>query len=184
MIRDTVKFVLIILLIVIPVRVYVAQPFIVNGASMDPTFSHGEYLIVDQISYRFNEPSRGDVVVFKYPNNERQFFIKRIVGLPGETVRITDTSVIIYNDEYPDGKELYEPYIKETANVQNGRVQETPLDSSEYFVLGDNRLESSDSRTWGSLKRHLIVGRPLMRLLPPSSVSLFPGLKEQSPNPY
>jgi len=179
MIRDTVKFVLIILLIVIPVRVFVAQPFIVNGASMDPTFGHGEYLIVDQISYRFNEPERGDVIVFKYPNDQRQFFIKRVIGLPGETIKITNTSVIIYNDNYPEGKELEEPYLKNKP-IRYGRHElETTLDSSEYFVLGDNRSESSDSRTWGSLKRHLIVGRPLVRLLPPSSVSLFPGLHSE-----
>ncbi len=181
MIRDTVKFVLIILLIVIPVRVYVAQPFIVNGASMDPTFEHGEYLIVDQISYRFNEPDRGDVVVFKYPNDQRQYFIKRIIGLPGETIKITNSSIVIYNDENPEGKELDEPYLKNRSVRYSVNGLETTLGSSEYFVLGDNRMESSDSRSWGSLKRNLIIGRPLMRLLPPSSISFFPGIHKNDP---
>lgn len=176
MIRDTVKFVLIILLVVIPIRVFVAQPFIVNGASMDPTFEHGEYLIVDQISYRFSEPERGDVIVFRYPNDTRQFFIKRVIGLPGETVKITDSSIIIYNESYPKGLTLEEPYIKNETSHQSENIQTTNLKNSEYFVLGDNRLQSSDSRSWGTLKRNLIIGRPLIRLLPPSSVSLFPGL--------
>lgn len=176
MIRDTVKFVLIILLIVIPVRVFIAQPFIVNGASMDPTFKHGDYLIVDQISYRFNEPERGDVIVFRYPNDTKQFFIKRVIGLPGETIKITDSSVIIYNESYPQGLTLDEPYIKNETTHQNGSIETKNLKVSEYFVLGDNRLRSSDSRSWGTLKRNLIIGRPLIRLLPPSSLSLFPGL--------
>lgn len=176
MIRDTVKFVLIILLVVIPIRVFIAQPFIVNGASMDPTFEHGQYLIVDQVTYRFNEPERGDVVVFRYPNDTRQFFIKRVIGLPGETVKITDDSIIIYNDNHPEGLTLKEPYIKNKTSHQNGNTQTTELKNSEYFVLGDNRLQSSDSRSWGTLKGNLIIGRPLIRLLPPSSISFFPGL--------
>lgn len=177
MIRDTIKFVLIILLIVIPVRVFVAQPFIVNGASMDPTFEHGEYLIVDQLSYRFKEPKRGDVIVFKYPNDQRQFFIKRVVGLPGEKIEISRTSVTIYNNSFPNGKILEEPYIERVTNRQ--REQTFQLNETEYFVLGDNRLESSDSRSWGALERSLIVGRPLMRLLPPSSISFLPGISRE-----
>ena len=174
MIRDTIKFVLIILLIVIPIRVFIAQPFIVNGASMDPTFGHGEYLIVDQLSYRFREPERGDVVVFKYPNDTRQFFIKRVVGLPGEKVEILRSSVIVYNEKHPGGMALEESYVENPATRQREQIFE--LNGSEYFVLGDNRLESSDSRSWGALERDLIVGRPLFRLLPPSSASFLPGV--------
>ena len=177
MIRDTIKFVLIILLIVIPIRVFVAQPFIVNGASMDPTFEHGQYLIVDQVSYNFKKPERGDVIVFRYPNDHRQFFIKRVIGLPGEKIEITKSSVIIYNENFPEGRSLEEPYIENTVTRQ--RRQEFELSDSEYFVMGDNRPESSDSRSWGALKEDLIVGRPLVRLLPPSSVSLFPGVSEK-----
>ncbi len=173
MIRDTIKFVLIILLIVIPIRVFVAQPFIVNGASMDPTFAHGEYLIVDQVTYRFNQPERGDVVVFRYPNDPRQFFIKRVIGLPGETVELTNASVVIYNDDNPEGVTLKEPYLEEKLPSRN--IQEVALSDSEYFVLGDNRRESSDSRSWGPLDRDLVIGRPLVRLLPPSTMSVFPG---------
>ena len=174
MIRDTFKFVLIILLIVVPVRIFIAQPFIVNGASMDPTFEHGEYLIVDQISYRFNKPERGDVIVFKYPNDTRQFFIKRVIGLPGERIKIDGTKVTIFNEEYPDGKVLDEPYIK--SNSRHGSKPDVILSNSEYYVLGDNRLESSDSRSWGPLRKELIIGRPLVRLLPPGSISFLPGV--------
>ncbi|MGM0629337.1 MAG: signal peptidase I [Patescibacteria group bacterium] len=177
MIRDTVKFVLIILLIVIPVRVFVAQPFIVNGASMDPTFEHGQYLIVDQLTYRFKEPQRGDVIVFRYPNDHKQFFIKRVIGLPGEEIEITNSSVVIYNEKYPDGKTLKEPYVENITTHQ--RPQKTELERQEYFVLGDNRPKSSDSRSWGTLKKDLIVGRPLLRLLPPSSISFLPGSEER-----
>jgi signal peptidase I len=143
---------------------------------MDPTFEHGQYLIVDQVTYRFNEPKRGDVIVFRYPNDTRQFFIKRVIGLPGETIKITDNSIIIYNESHPKGLTLKEPYIKNKTSHQNGGIQTTELKNSEYFVLGDNRLQSSDSRSWGTLKRNLIIGRPLIRLLPPSSLSFFPGL--------
>ena len=174
MIRDTIKFVLIILLIVIPIRIYVAQPFIVNGASMDPTFRSGEYLIVDQLSYRFDEPKRGDVVVFKYPNDIRQYFIKRIIALPKETIILEDNNIVIYNEEHPEGIILEEPYINIEYFGQNH--QQTKLSDSEYFVLGDNRAESSDSRSWGPLKRKLIIGRPLLRLLPPQSFKFMPGV--------
>ena len=174
MIRDTFKFVLIILLIVVPVRIFIAQPFIVNGASMDPTFEHGEYLIVDQVSYRFNKPERGDVIVFKYPNDTRQFFIKRVVGLPGERIKIDGTEVTIFNETFPEGTVLDEPYIK--SKSRHGSKPDITLSNSEYYVLGDNRLESSDSRSWGPLRKELIIGRPLIRLLPPSSASFLPGV--------
>ncbi len=172
MARDVIKFALIILLVVVPVRLFIAQPFIVNGASMDPTFSNGQYLIVDQISYRFQDPQRGDVVVFKYPNDPNQFFIKRIVGLPGERVRIVNSSVVIYNEEFPSGMTLNEPYVE----VYRDEEIDTELSSGEYYVLGDNRKASSDSRTWGALDSDFIVGRPFLRLLPPQRVNIFPGI--------
>ncbi len=89
-----------------PIRLFVAQPFIVSGASMDPTFETGEYLIVDQLSYHFDDPVRGQVVIFKYPKDESKYFIKRVIGLPGETVQIEGTDVTIFNESNPDGKKL------------------------------------------------------------------------------
>src|SRR3990167_9889845 len=100
---DTIKFIVLALIIVTPIRMFIAQPFIVNGSSMDPTFATGQYLIVDEISYRFNEPKRGDVIVLRYPRDPKKFFINRIVGLPGDTVEIQEGVVTIKDSKNPDG---------------------------------------------------------------------------------
>lgn len=172
-IKEILKFTIIALAIVIPIRAYIAQPFIVSGASMDPTFKTGEYLIVDQVTYNFHEPRRNDVIVFKYPKDTETFFIKRIIGLPGEKVTADRGKITIINTENPEGFLLEDEYVTE-----NHRTTETfsiLLDDDEYFVMGDNRAESSDSRLWGPLEEKFIVGRPLARLLPLSKVSVFPG---------
>lgn len=171
-IDDLIKFALIALLIVLPIRTFIAQPFIVRGASMVPTFQSGEYLIVDQISYRFSEPERGDVIILRYPRDPKTFFIKRIIGLPGETVEILGDRVAIQKE----GAELVileEPYIAPEKRQQEFGVYR--LGEEEYFVMGDNRLESSDSRTWGVLTRDEIVGRAFLRLLPINRVDAMPG---------
>ncbi len=170
---EIIKFTFIALLIVLPIRLFVAQPFIVSGASMDPTFETGEYLIVNQISYRLGDPERGEVAVFKYPKDETKFFIKRVIGLPGETVIIDGTSVVIKNKKYPDGFKLKEPYISPT-NAKEDTVNIT-LKADQYFVMGDNRAESFDSRSWGVLPRSMIIGTPFIRLFPVTKVSVFPG---------
>lgn len=170
---EIVKFTLIALAIVIPLRTYIAQPFIVSGASMDPTFSTGQYLIVDQISYRFEDPKRDDVIIFKYPLDPETYFIKRIIGLPRETVSVKGGEITIFNNENPDGMKIEESYI-----ADEHRTTETfsiTLGSTEYFVMGDNRAQSSDSRSWGPLDLNFIIGRPLIRLLPITKISLFPG---------
>lgn len=169
---ELLKIALIALVIVVPIRVFIAQPFIVSGASMEHAFSDGEYLIVDQLTYRFEEPVRGDVVVFKYPNDERIFFIKRIVGLPGETVSITDTAVRISTSAQPQGRVLEEPYV---SSMSPHAPITLSLREGEYFVMGDNRDASSDSRTWGALSEELIVGRAYIRLLPVAEAALLPG---------
>ncbi len=161
------------LVIVIPVRMFIAQPFVVSGRSMDPTFENGQYLIIDELSYRFQEPTRGEVIVFRYPKNPKEFFIKRIIGLPGETVEIRNGRVIVW-----DGGEqitLDEPYI---VNTGNGTDITTSLGDDEYFVMGDNRPESSDSRVWGVLPRDDITGRVFLRLLPLDTAGLRPGSTE------
>lgn len=172
---EIVRFALIALIIVIPIRWYVAQPFIVSGASMEQTFHNNEYLIVDQITYRFDEPKRGDVVVFKYPRDHSKYFIKRLIGLPGETVVIEGSSVIIKSDSDPQGTKLQEDYA---ALGENRFDQTVTLDEGEYFVMGDNRDHSSDSRVWGVLKEEEIVGRAVVRLLPPQRLDLMPGAVE------
>lgn len=169
---ELVRFAIIAMLIVFPIRLFIAQPFIVAGASMEPAFEHGQYLIVDEITYRLDEPERGDVIIFRYPRDPSKFFIKRIVALPGETIKIEGLNMRIYNDAHPDGLALDEPYADSMG--RSVFLTET-LGDDEYFVLGDNRDASSDSRVWGVLKRDLIVGRAFLRLLPLTEVSVFPG---------
>jgi len=169
---EIVRFTIVALIIVVPIRMYIAQPFIVQGASMEPTFETGEYLIVDQVTYRFEEPKRGDVIVFKYPKDQTKFFIKRIIGIPGDTVTIDKNTVTITNAEHPQGFTLDETYISE---MRPDTVLEEVLGEHEYFVMGDNRNASSDSRVWGKLQDDLIVGRAIVRLLPVTHVDILPG---------
>ncbi len=172
--KEVLQFTLIALVIILPLRFFVAQPFVVSGASMDPTFNDGNYLIVDELSYRFESPRRGDVVVFKYPYDEKRYLIKRVIGLPGETVEMKAGAIIIKNGANKEGLSLDEPYIDDKNNLMYGNLSVT-LGDDEYFVMGDNRIASSDSRIWGPLKRELIVGRPLVRLLPVGRLGLMPG---------
>lgn len=167
---ETIKFAIIAFLIVWPIRAFVAQPFIVSGSSMVPTFENNQYLIVDQISYKFEKPERGDVVIFRYPNDTTKFFIKRIIGLPGETVLI-DGSQVSIEDTEGNITALAEPYI---LNKSKNKMK-IEVGSHEYFVMGDNRAASSDSRYWGNLDEGFIVGKAFVRLLPFHSLSLHPG---------
>jgi len=169
---EILRFCLIALLIVFPIRMFIAQPFIVSGASMEETFQSGEYLIVDQVSYYFHPPARGDVVIFRYPKDPSKFFIKRVIGVPGDTVTIEGSVVRIKNADNPAGFVLEEPYIK--SMVQGSNVTEI-LGEREYFVMGDNRDESSDSRAWGVLQEERIIGRAYLRLFPPQTITYLPG---------
>lgn len=168
---DLVKFALLALLIVIPVRAFIAQPFIVSGDSMVPTFHTSEYLVIDEISYRFKKPERGDVIVLRYPRDPKTFFIKRIVGMPGETVSLKSGKVFIKNSENPGGFELPEAYVKN----RSGETEDYKVGEDEYFVMGDNRTASFDSRGWGPLNEKMIVGRAILRLLPLKQVGIYPG---------
>jgi len=171
-IGEILRFALIALAIVIPIRVFVAQPFIVSGASMEPTFHNGEYLIVDQVTYRLEEPMRGDVIIFKYPKDPSKYFIKRLIGMPGDTVSIEGNVITIYNLEYPEGIVIPEPYVLQMS--PDTSVTEV-LGDGEYFVMGDNRDNSSDSRMWGVLQQNLIVGRAFLRLFPIDEAGYLPG---------
>jgi len=174
--KEVIKFVLLSAIIVLPIRLFIAQPFIVSGSSMDPTFANGQYLIVDRISYRFEKPKRGDVIIFRYPLDTKKFFIKRIIGLPSETVEIQDTRVAIKDKGGEKSLALIEPYLD--AKKSEDYRKSISLKDDEYFVMGDNRTESSDSRIWGPLKRSLIVGRPFVRLFPAAKISLMPGAND------
>ncbi|MCD5381240.1 MAG: signal peptidase I [Candidatus Pacebacteria bacterium] len=172
---EIVRLSIIAILIVIPIRMFVAQPFIVSGASMDNTFASGQYLIVDQVSYYFDDPSRGDVIVFRYPRDPSKFFIKRIIGVPGDTIEIENSTVTITNESNLVGLTLDEPYIKSMAPAPT--FSET-LGEREYFVMGDNRDQSSDSRSWGVLQEERIIGRAFIRLFPPTKLDYLPGAIE------
>ncbi|MBI4437931.1 signal peptidase I [Candidatus Uhrbacteria bacterium] len=167
---EVVQIVVISSAIIIPIRYFLIQPFYVKGASMEPNFYDHEYLIIDELSYRFRDPMRGEIVVFRYPRDPSQFFIKRVVALPGETVEITDGHVFIYNDEHPNGLRLEEPYLD--GERTNGKERVT-LGGDEYFVLGDNRDSSLDSRSFGTLDRDNLIGRVWVRGLPLSRLSTF-----------
>jgi signal peptidase I len=172
--KEILKFTVIALVIVVPIRMYIAQPFIVNGASMDPTYETGQYLIVDQLTYHFEDPKRGAVIVFKYPLSPKTYFIKRIIGLPGETVNMDTGKITIINKENPSGF----PLIEDSYITKEHRTSDSftiTLKPNEYFVMGDNRPQSSDSRSWGALESKFIVGRPFLRLLPFNKISVFPG---------
>lgn len=172
-VKEIATFLVLAAIIVLPVRFFVAQPFVVEGESMYPTFDSGDYLIVDQLTYRFGEPGRGDVIVFRYPNNPKVFYIKRVIGLPGETVSITEGKVSILK---PDGTTLTldEPYVvTEDATY----TESTVVGTGEFFVMGDNRPRSSDSRVWGLLPEKDLMGRAFLQLLPAGDIGLFPGAR-------
>jgi signal peptidase I len=166
------RYILLALLIVIPFRIFIAQPYVVEGVSMDLTFKTGDYLIVDQLSKRFEEPKRESVIIIRYPKDPSKFFIKRLIGFPGETVEIKNGLVTIYNEENKNGLKLNEPYViyKKDENFS------MKLGVDEYFVMGDNRAGSSDSRMWGSLPKKYIIGRPILRLLPLNKIAIWPGV--------
>jgi len=172
-IKETVRFTALSLIIVLPIRVFIAQPFLVSGSSMDPTFEDSQYLIIDEISYYFNNPERLQVVIFRYPNDPSKFFIKRIIGLPGETVIVKNEKVMIKNKDFPEGFWLNEDYVKNKDYEE--RELELKLGSTQYFVMGDNRPASSDSRDWGPVDEKLITGHVVLRLLPVTKASLLPG---------
>ncbi len=170
-VREILTFIVLAVIIVVPIRYFVAQPFIVEGESMHPTFESGDYLIVDQLSYHLGDPKRGDVVIFRYPNDEKVFYIKRIIGLPGETVHVVHGKTSVTRQ---DGStiNLTENYIStEDATY----TLDTTLGEDQYFVMGDNRPRSSDSRVWGPLPKKDIIGRAFLRLLPPKSFGIMPG---------
>lgn len=168
---EIVKFIALAVIIVAPIRMFIAQPFIVNGRSMQPTFATGQYLIVDEISYRLENPQRGNIIVFKYPLDLSKFFIKRIIGLPNETVEIKNGIVTIKSKTNPNGFQIKEPYVKFKKNDTMTRK----LGPDEYFVMGDNRADSLDSRAWGTVPKKLIVGKAFLRLLPVANAGIMPG---------
>lgn len=180
---EIVKMVFWVVVIIVPIRVFLIQPFFVQGASMEPNFEDKEYLIVNELGYKttsisslftvkpFKELQRGDVVVFRYPKNPSIFYIKRIVGLPGEKIEISGDKVKIFNSENPNGFVLDESKYLASSVTTSGEINQTI--GEEYFVMGDNRQYSSDSRSWGPVPEVDVMGKVVLRAWPVSKASLF-----------
>ena len=167
---EVAKVVVISLAIIIPIRYFLIQPFYVKGASMEPNFYDYEYLIIDEISYRFDDPQRGDVIVLKDPRNTRQYFIKRVIGLPGESVEVKEGEIKIFNTENPDGMILNEDKY---LDIKTGGEIALSLGVDQYFILGDNRSASLDSRIFGPIEEDEIIGKVWIRAWPFSRLNIF-----------
>lgn len=159
------KVVAIAAIIVFPIRYFLFQPFIVKGESMVPNFHPGDYLIVDEISYIIGKPQRGEVVILKYPLDQRKRFVKRIIGLPGETVEIKEGKITIAKND--QSFILGEEYLGSASTEGSLKIT---LENDQYFVLGDNRNFSYDSRIWGVLPGKNIIGRAILKLFPLSDI--------------
>lgn len=153
------------------VRYFLFKPFYVRGASMEPNFFDKEYLIIDELTYHFQTPQRGDIVVLRSPLNKKEYFLKRVIGLPGETIKIRDGRVMIFNEANPEGLILKEDYIAKGALTLPDVTVE--LGPEKYFVLGDNRFSSLDSRNLGPVEESSLVGRVLLRGLPINRAQFF-----------
>ncbi|GIW67398.1 MAG: hypothetical protein KatS3mg096_266 [Candidatus Parcubacteria bacterium] len=155
------EFILLLLLVILPIRFFLFEPFLVRGQSMEPNFHNFDYLIIDKLTYRLRSPQRGEVVVFKPPFDNHVYYIKRVIGLPGEKIEIEESKVFIFNKDNPEGFILNEDYLK--GHYTLGKI-EVNLGPDEYFVLGDNREVSYDSRKWGPVKRERIIGRVVFQI--------------------
>lgn len=187
-ILEIIKIFVLAFVIIVPIRVFLFQPFFVQGASMEPNFENNQYLIVNEFGYKrtdvgfdsktlftlspFKELARGDVVVFRYPKNPSQFFIKRVIGLPGEKVEVKNEQVFIYNDQNPNGFMLDEKNYLSESTKTTGELAMT-LAGDQYFVMGDNRLFSSDSRSWGPVPEADIIGKAFVRAWPLNKLAVF-----------
>lgn len=173
LIWDLLEVVIVSAIIVVPIRYFLIQPFFVQGQSMEPNFHNSDYLIIDELSYRLREPQRGEVVVFKFPQDKSQYYIKRIIGLPGETLEIDRNQITVFNTEYPEGFNLKEDYLDEiNRQTDLGKIKIT-LQEGEFYVMGDNRRASYDSRRWGVLTRKDIIGRAWIRAWPINTAQVF-----------
>ncbi|MDQ5962405.1 MAG: signal peptidase [Patescibacteria group bacterium] len=168
-----------VIIIVKLVQAFIIQPFIVDGGSMLPTFHNQEFLLVDKFSYLVGKPSRGDVMIFKLQEGDNKFLgkylIKRVIGLPGERVVVKSGLTTIYNKDNPQGFKLDEPFV---SYKETNKDVDVTLDEHHYFMMGDNRAQSYDSRDWGALHESAIRGKAVLRLLPLSLLSLNPGRHE------
>jgi signal peptidase I len=174
---ELVRTALIVGILAFAIRYFVLQPFIVEGSSMVPRFQTDDYLLVDKLSYRFKEPQRGDIVVFRYPFDITVNYVKRIIGLPGETIRIRSGQVFLINEAHPEGIKLAEPYINDGAQTMlpaGATEKDFVVPKDSYFVMGDNRPASSDSREWGMLPKDDLIGKVVIQAYPLDRIHLVP----------
>lgn len=166
------KTVVLVVAIALVIRVFIVQPFVVEGQSMEPTFNNADYLITEKVSYRFHNPQRGEIVIFHPPDSPSVNYIKRVIGLPGETVETKDNNVLI------NGQKLTENYLfsAEDLKAVSKDGQKLVLGQDQYFVMGDNRNHSRDSREIGAITKEEIVSRVWFRLLPISHARAFAAL--------
>ncbi len=186
--KEMVRVFLLAVVIIIPVRVFLFQPFFVQGSSMEPNFQDGQYLVISEFGYKqttvglgdtsffqvkpFKEIKRQDVMVFRFPKNTEEFFIKRVIGLPGEAVEIRRGKVIIYNTEHPEGFVLDESaYLSSSVLTQD--MPRMEIGQEQYFAMGDNRMFSYDSRAFGPIDESKVIGRVLLRAWPVSHFSIY-----------
>jgi signal peptidase I len=189
---EIIRTILIVVISVVVFRMVILQPFYVIGSSMAPNFHESDYLFIDELSYFLRAPKRGEVIVFSHPessctefvekhpvsknilpNSPCRNYIKRVIGLPGETIEVKNGLVRIYNSENPNGLTLDENYVE--PGVKTLGNQKVTIGKNEFYVLGDNRLPnaSSDSREWGVLEKKFIIGRAWVRLLPPQDMGFI-----------
>jgi signal peptidase I len=159
------------------VRTFLVQPFLVSGTSMYPNFQNGDYVLVDELTYRIRPPERGEVVVFHDPQDYTTYFIKRVIGLPGEKVTLMNNTIMVYNDAHPKGFALDESYLPAGTDTSGNATYN--LSSSTYLMFGDNRPFSYDSRSWGPLPTKNIVGLVRIRLWPLNEITAFAAPKYQ-----
>lgn len=185
---EIVKIFILAFIIIVPIRMFLFQPFFVQGASMEPNFENNEYLIINELGYKetkvgigsrdiftvgdFKEFKREEIAVFKYPKNPSQFFIKRVIGLPGEKIELKNGKIKIYNKENPEGFILDESFYLSQQIFTQGEVV-LQLEEDEYFVMGDNRSKSSDSRSWGAVPKVDIIGKVIFRAWPLNRINIF-----------
>jgi signal peptidase I len=172
---ELIKTAVIISFLAYVIRIFVLQPFIVEGLSMYPQFKTSDYLLVDKVSYRLSPPHRGDIVVFKYPGDPSINYVKRVIGLPGEKIHIENGHVTVINIAHPQGELLNELYVSSgnLTSTSTGPKADYTVPSNNYFVLGDNRQASSDSREWGFLPSEDLIGRVLVQAFPLNRISII-----------
>ena len=168
-VAEIVQIAVLALAIILPVRYFLIQPFIVKGASMEPNFYDSEYLIIDELTFHFRDPERGEIIVFRPPQHDDQYYIKRVIALPGETIEIRNGVITIFNNDIPNGFVLNEAYIAEVTEGRDRKV----LGAEEYYVMGDNRDASLDSRYFGAVSRDHFIGRVWVRGFPIDRAATF-----------